>query len=107
MVVGLLGILKAGGAYVPIDPDYPQDRIDFMLQDARPAVILATVALLPLLPSAGTPILCLERAADFCATYPESNPAHQVRPSHLIYALYTSGSTGRPKGISNIHSGLV
>ncbi|MDX2961157.1 non-ribosomal peptide synthase/polyketide synthase [Streptomyces acidiscabies] len=89
LVVGILGVLKAGAAYLPVDPAYPESRIAFMLDDARPAVVVdspETVA-----------------ATD----YPDTTPPIHALPQHPAYVIYTSGSTGRPKGVVVSHSGLA
>lgn len=108
MIVGLLGILKAGGAYIPIDPDYPHDRIAFMLQDAQPAVLVHTAALRPLLPAARAQmhVVCMDDVRN-ASSEPCEPPITKVEPSNAIYAIYTSGSTGHPKGVLNIHRGIA
>ncbi|MEW2160000.1 amino acid adenylation domain-containing protein [Streptomyces sp. NPDC007189] len=84
LVVALLAVLKAGAAYLPIDPEHPSSRIDYILQDARPAVVL----------DAGT------LAGADCSPYPEAAPEVAVRPENTAYVIYTSGSTGNPKGVA-------
>ncbi len=109
MVVALLGILKAGAAYVPIDPDLPNARQAFMLDDSSPRAVLTSQALQGLLPASSAPLLALDDHAQLAAQ-PEHNPDPQVlglRPTHLAYVLYTSGSTGTPKGVMNEHLGVV
>ena len=98
MVVAILGILKAGGAYVPIDPDSPADRIDFMLQDTRPAVLLTQRELVEKLPRTSVPIFCLDDPVTF-AGQTVDNLKPLSRSANLAYVIYTSGSTGRPKGV--------
>jgi amino acid adenylation domain-containing protein len=107
MVVGLLGILKAGGAYVPIDPAYPQERIDFMLEDAQAVVLFTKQHLAEELASDQKHVICLD--ADWESIAQES-PDHldvYVSPENLAYVIYTSGSTGKPKGVMIQHQGLV
>ncbi|HYD81243.1 MAG TPA: amino acid adenylation domain-containing protein, partial [Paucimonas sp.] len=106
MVVGVLGILKAGGAYIPLDPSYPQDRIDYMLDDAKPAVLLAQRHLLELMPADRIPVFCIDDAAALLDDCSAENPAELCRPANLAYVIYTSGSTGRPKGVGASHQGL-
>ncbi|MEU9871316.1 amino acid adenylation domain-containing protein [Actinomadura sp. NPDC048021] len=91
LVVAILGVLKAGAAYVPIDPDYPQDRIASMLEDARPAATLRPEDLEGL-DDPGLPATDLGLAID---------------PDHPAYVIYTSGSTGRPKGVVVPHQNVV
>jgi amino acid adenylation domain-containing protein len=106
MIIALLGILKAGGAYVPLDPAYPSDRLAYMIEDARPAMLLTQECWLGLLGQESIPAFCLDRdwpSLRNCAT---TNPAPDVQPDMLAYVIYTSGSTGRPKGVALAHRGL-
>ncbi|MCY1065249.1 non-ribosomal peptide synthase/polyketide synthase [Nannocystis sp. RBIL2] len=103
MLVGLLAILKAGGAYVPLDPSYPQERLAFMLEDARPAVLLTQARLRDSLPPHD---VVVHLDAPTWQQQPSTSPAVDVGPDHAIYVIYTSGSTGRPKGVLNTHRGL-
>jgi len=107
MIVGLLGILKAGGAYVPLDPKYPQERLAYMLADARPAVLLTQQSLQDNLPQQPANVVCLDQ--DWCNNSPEntSNCLSGVRGENPAYVIYTSGSTGRPKGVVMYHQALV
>jgi amino acid adenylation domain-containing protein len=109
LVVAVLGVLKAGGAYLPVDPDYPAERIAFMLGDARPVVLVsdtATAARIGV--SAGAPegpqLLLLDAAAD--AASEGTAPERLAGADDLAYVIYTSGSTGRPKGVLIEHRGL-
>jgi len=108
-IVGMLGVLKAGAAYLPLDPAYPKERIQFMLEDSGAAVILTQKPLLGKVPGRGLPVLCLDEPKGFApnedAKRSESRPAREKDP--LAYVMYTSGSTGRPKGIQVTHRGLV
>jgi amino acid adenylation domain-containing protein len=106
MVVGLLGILKAGGAFVPLDPDYPKERLSFMLADTQIAVLLTQDRLRNKLPEYGAPVLCLDSGQAEIAQESTETPAQFVSPVNLAYVIYTSGSTGRPKGAMNSHRGL-
>jgi amino acid adenylation domain-containing protein len=105
-VVGMLGILKAGAAYLPLDPAYPAERLAFMLEDARPALVLTQERLVPGLAIHGASLLCLDRDWPEIARAPCIGPASGGGPDHLAYAIYTSGSTGRPKGVLLDHRGL-
>ncbi|MEJ0096572.1 MAG: amino acid adenylation domain-containing protein [Methylocella sp.] len=107
MVVGLLGVLKAGGAYVPLDPSYPPERLAYMLDDARPAVLLTQAAVLPRLPGVEIAVLCLDVQWPALAECSAANPARLSEADHLAYVIYTSGSTGRPKGVGVPHAGIV
>ncbi|TGO02960.1 hypothetical protein PN36_15280 [Candidatus Thiomargarita nelsonii] len=101
MIIGLLGILKAGGTYVPIDPNYPIERIDYMLKDSVAPVLLTHSKLQ--LPEAQ--IICLDET-DY-NTQLNQNPTLQSQPNDRVYVIYTSGSTGKPKGTAIYHRGLV
>jgi amino acid adenylation domain-containing protein len=116
MVVGLLGILKAGGAYLPIDPNYPQERIAFMIGDAGIDVLLVQTHLLAQLPvsdvgsNAQYPVsntILLDNDWPEISQQPDVNPAVELSPDDLAYVIYTSGSTGRPKGVMLQHRGLT
>nr|6OYF_A Chain A, Txo1 [Eleftheria terrae]6OZV_A Chain A, Txo1 [Eleftheria terrae]6P4U_A Chain A, Txo1 [Eleftheria terrae] len=110
MVVALLAVLKAGGAYVPLDPGYPAERLEYMLADSAPKVLLRQSGQ-TLEPGAGVAVLALDGEA----SQPwQAQPAQRlsrddsgVQPHHLAYVIYTSGSTGRPKGVMVEHAGVV
>ncbi|MFJ2768447.1 non-ribosomal peptide synthase/polyketide synthase [Streptomyces sp. NPDC087300] len=104
LVVALLAVLKAGGAYLPIDPEYPSRRLEFILQDAAPALLLTDESIAPRLPHPDIPRLLPERLAD---TGPATDPARALRPANLAYLIYTSGSTGRPKGVATSHANMT
>ncbi|WP_406108780.1 amino acid adenylation domain-containing protein [Micromonospora globbae] len=106
LVAGLLGVLKAGGAYLPLDPEYPADRLAFMLTDADAPVVLVQEHLRDVLPETGATVLVLDDDGVW-AGQPETDPAPVAGPEHLAYVIYTSGSTGRPKGVPNTHRGIV
>ena len=104
MVVALYGVLKAGGAYVPIDPDYPSERVQYMIKDAATPVLLTQAHLIERL--AGTPALCIDRDWEQIARQPAEKPAECAAAETLAYMIYTSGSTGKPKGAMNTHRGI-
>ena len=110
LVIGLLAILKAGGAYVPVDPEYPRERLAYMLKDSAPAAVLTQSHLRDLLPavSDSLPVIAIDGDAPLWASMPGSNPDF-AGPSadNLAYVIYTSGSTGMPKGAMNAHMGVV
>ncbi|MBN3921607.1 MAG: AMP-binding protein [Nostoc sp. NMS4] len=107
MVVGLLGILKAGGAYMPLDPEYPQDRLSFMVDNAQAKVLLTQQHLVNKLPDRSARIICLDSDRETIGQNSNSNPANTATPGNLIYVIYTSGSTGKPKGAGVYHRGFV
>ncbi|MFJ9247502.1 non-ribosomal peptide synthase/polyketide synthase [Streptomyces sp. NPDC101776] len=85
LVVALLAVHRAGAAYLPLDPDYPEDRLALMVEDARPVYVVR----------------------DTLPTGPEAQLPTSYDPSHPAYVIYTSGSTGRPKGVVVPHEGIV
>jgi len=106
MVVGLIGILKAGGAYVPLDPAYPRERLAFMLEDARTAVLLTTKHLREHMPEQGVRLVCLDGDWESIGGQSYENPLNHTTAGNLAYVIYTSGSTGEPKGVMVEHRGL-
>jgi amino acid adenylation domain-containing protein len=106
LVVALYAVLKAGGAYVPIDPEYPQERMAFMLQDADVPVLLTQARLAASLPPHNSRVVCVDGEWELIARESAANPAGKTDSSHLAYMIYTSGSTGRPKGAMNTHRGI-
>ncbi|XWK89437.1 MAG: non-ribosomal peptide synthase/polyketide synthase [Phormidium sp.] len=106
MVVGLLGILKAGGAYLPLDPEYPQDRLQFMLEDAQVQVVLTQKRILKKLPEYQTNLVCLDEIWSEVLQNNQDNPNSGVTAFNLANLIYTSGSTGKPKGVMVEHRGL-
>jgi natural product biosynthesis luciferase-like monooxygenase protein len=104
LIVGLIAIHKAGGAYVPLDPAYPRERIAYMLDDAKAAVLLTDRAHAAQLPHAQRTLL-IEDALASSASTPRVDGG--AKPEHLAYVIYTSGSTGRPKGVMVEHRNVV
>lgn len=107
LVVGLFAILKVGAAYVPLDPAYPGERLQFMLQDTNPAALLTTAALLSMLPEHTAQAVVLDQQAAAIAQQPATPLRIAVTPEHLAYVIYTSGSTGTPKGVMVPHRGVT
>ncbi|OBR47788.1 non-ribosomal peptide synthetase [Paraburkholderia tropica] len=107
MVVALLAVLKAGGAWLPLDPDYPADRLAYMLADAKPVALLTHEPVLDRMPATDVPVWCFGRDSAELAAYEVADLPSAVLPDHLAYCIYTSGSTGRPKGVGNTHRALM
>ena len=109
MLVAVLGVLKAGGAYLPLDPEYPTERLQFMLADAAVGVLLTQTHLAHNI-AADVSIIRLDAAdteGDPIDTQAEENPRAVVTGDNLAYVIYTSGSTGTPKGVAMTHGPLV
>ncbi|RRI53016.1 non-ribosomal peptide synthase/polyketide synthase [Pseudomonas aeruginosa] len=105
MVVALMAILKAGGAYVPVDPEYPEERQAYMLEDSGVQLLLSQSHLkLPL--AQGVQRIDLDQADAWLENHAGNNPAIELNGENLAYVIYTSGSTGKPKGAGNRHSAL-
>jgi amino acid adenylation domain-containing protein len=106
MVTAMLAVLKAGGAYLPLDPAYPRERLELMLEDSRALVVLAEERLADRL-GTRTPIVCVDRDTASFDRQPDCRPAPAAAPGNLAYVIYTSGSTGRPKGVAIAHRSAV
>jgi amino acid adenylation domain-containing protein len=108
MMVALLGILKAGAAYIPVDPDYPEDRISYMLEDSGAAIVVSSSHSRAKIKAVNAiTVIELDLELSACGEQPESNLPGKPLPSHLAYTIYTSGSTGKPKGVMIEHRSLV
>ena len=105
MILGLLAILKAGGGYLPLEPDSPEERNRFVLNDAGPVAILTRRNLRPMLPETGLPVVCVDDPSPGDESQPLTNP--ESNPENLCYALLTSGSTGRPKAVAVEHRAVM
>jgi amino acid adenylation domain-containing protein len=110
-IVALLAVWKAGGVYTPIDPDYPADRVRWMLEDCGASIVLTrgplTAVLRDRLPAnTAAQVLALDDVKVELAAMPAANPRRPVELGDAAYIVYTSGSTGRPKGVMIRHAGL-
>lgn len=101
IVVAMLGIMKAGGAYVPVDPNYPEDRLNFLLEDSECRIVLVDNDYRGQL--AGSQAVTIGKAI----TGDYRDTVNRAKPGGLAYSIYTSGSTGRPKGALIEHVGLA
>ncbi|HEX2092660.1 MAG TPA: non-ribosomal peptide synthase/polyketide synthase, partial [Longimicrobiaceae bacterium] len=105
LAVAVLAVLRAGGAFVPLDPEYPAERLAFMLEDSGAAVVVTLAGLRERLPETGATVLCIDTPV------PSNEPTEPVESGadaeNLAYAVYTSGSTGRPKAAMVSHRSLV
>lgn len=110
LLAGLLGILKAGAAYVPLDPAFPKARLDLMIEDAAPAILVTESYFADDFANEPMPKLYLDSVGGVVgewAALPTHNPNVAVTPEQLAYLIYTSGSTGKPKGVELCHQSVV
>lgn len=105
MVTCILGILKAGAAYVPIDPNYPEERVNYILQDAHVKYLITKEELLrnKILPAESA--VCLDSDKNEISACGTKDPVVKLSPDNAAYVIYTSGSTGKPKGVVVTHQG--
>jgi amino acid adenylation domain-containing protein len=107
MIVAALATWKAGAGYVPLDPEFPAERLRYMLDDANLALVISTREVAAHLPLDGVPELLLDAEADaIAAGEPMAGPGLSA-PDGLAYMIYTSGSTGKPKGVKVLHRNVV
>ena len=124
MLVAVLAVLKAGGAYLPLDPEWPKERLAFMLDDTQASVLLTDERVLQgLVENRGLKIddrdlrssildprikvVCLDRDWELIARESDANPESTTTADNLAYVIYTSGSTGQPKGVQITHRSLL
>lgn len=109
LLVAVLGVMKSGGAYIPLDPDFPPERLELMLDDAKVSVLVTESNLLERIPTTAALPLCLDRdiaGPDSAAAAPADLP-ELASAEDPVYVIYTSGSTGRPKGVVICHRSLT
>ncbi|WLG59192.1 non-ribosomal peptide synthase/polyketide synthase [Pseudomonas extremorientalis] len=107
LIVSLLAVLKSGAAYVPLDPNYPAERLAYMLTDSRLDLLLSETGLLADLPlPQGLARESFTASGEELAGYPSTNPTNHAAAADLAYVIYTSGSTGLPKGVAIDHAAL-
>jgi len=110
MVIAVLGTLKAGAAYVPMDPQYPEDRLQYMVQDSRPIAVITHSHVEAMFTrwKEVPPLVDLSAPSWAGDATEEINPGDVgVTPNHPAYVIYTSGSTGKPKGVIGLHRGIL
>ncbi|GAB3784608.1 hypothetical protein GCM10028818_44600 [Spirosoma horti] len=107
MVIGLLAILKAGGAYVPIEPDYPQERLRYILSDVGGNIVVSNSQSVSSLTDVTSTLVCIDRDWEAISQESTQAPITALAPHNLAYVIYTSGSTGQPKGVMIEHRSIV
>ena len=105
LIIGMLGILKAGAAYLPLDPEYPAERIEFMIEDSGTTLILSQKSLIEQLDSNKAVVLSIKDSIQEGLLMEWEKPRES--PDQLAYIIYTSGSTGKPKGVPIRHKNLL
>ncbi|MEM7051549.1 MAG: amino acid adenylation domain-containing protein [Acidobacteriota bacterium] len=105
LAVAVLAVLKAGGVYLPLDPEYPEERLTFMVADSAAAVVISSAAVPDF--GAAVPRLLVDDPADDPDSWGAAPPQAFADPDQLAYLIYTSGSTGRPKGVAMAHRPLA
>jgi amino acid adenylation domain-containing protein len=107
MVVAALAILKAGGAYLPLDPEFPVDRLRFMLDDAQAPVLVTRTEIDRRIAKGRWKVVDVDADEAQIVSFPQTPPAVSISAENLAYVIYTSGSTGRPKGVQITHGNLL
>lgn len=105
--LAMLSVLKSSAAFVPLDPNYPPDRLVYMIEDANLSVIMTVSELADSLPSTTSSILLMDTHQLEIEKYSSDSVDFKIKPSSLAYVIYTSGSTGRPKGVMVEHKGIA
>ncbi|WP_458627025.1 non-ribosomal peptide synthetase [Winogradskyella sp. PC D3.3] len=106
LVISLVAIMQCGAAYLPLDPNYPQQRLDFMMKDSKAEVLISSQSSLLRLASVSKTLLLEDLFLDL-SKYPSTPQNLQVNIDEMVYLLYTSGSTGNPKGVQVTHKNLI
>ena len=107
VLVAMLAVLKTGATYLPLDREYPETRVQFMLEDTGASALLTQSDICARLPAMHCPVIELDRFDWDSPNYPKSNPGSATGPEDVACILYTSGSTGQPKGVEVCHSGII
>ncbi len=108
-IVGILGIVKAGGAYLPLDPNYPDERLKLMMEDAKVSLLLGQEKKVERFKNLSIPMICLDKDWEIIEQE-ETNfidKHNTLKPDNLAYIIYTSGSTGKPKGVAVTHKAIT
>ncbi|HEV3041430.1 MAG TPA: amino acid adenylation domain-containing protein, partial [Candidatus Angelobacter sp.] len=103
LICSMLAVLKTGAGYLPLDPAYPLQRLEFMLADSRPLLLVCSAGLESTLPSSTAGSLAVDLIGERLLEEPDTNPETGCCPQNLAYVIYTSGSSGSPKGVGIQH----
>ena len=107
IVIAILAVLKAGATYVPIDPNYPQERVNYIAQETQFSFLLTQNQLRDFIPVSSAEVLCLDVKSNYITEHSIENLETRHSPENLAYIIYTSGSTGKPKGVQMPHINVV
>ena len=107
LIVAFFAVIAAGATYVPLDPDYPVERLGYMLEDAKPVVVLTETRLQDRLPDNRAKLVHLDRESKTIAACSAEALDVDVSPDNLLYVIFTSGSTGRPKGVAVSQGAMI
>jgi amino acid adenylation domain-containing protein len=105
-IVSFLALLKCGATYLPLDPMFPKDRLEFMVEDAKASLLLTSSSREHSAPQSDAPVVLLDREAKSIRGFTDTNPNVRGEALDPAYLIYTSGSTGRPKGVMVPRSAL-
>ncbi len=106
MVIASIAVLKVGAAFVPLDPSYPEERLNYIIKDARVKLLITNANNDELFHDRTIPIVNIDKTKSEIEHYGIENPNSDVEPNNLAYIIYTSGSTGKPKGVMLQHEGF-
>ncbi len=107
LIAVILGVLKSGAAYIPVDPDYPEERINYIIKDSEPEIIITSELHAHRISPGKAALILLDKDMAEIRAMKAANPETEVDPENIAYIIYTSGSTGKPKGVMIEHSCLV
>ena len=106
MIIALLAILKTGSHYLPVDPECPEKRLTYMLDDTKSNIVITQSDLASRVGNYSGHVVCMDDIAEKLKIHSIDNTDVLVTPDHVAYIIYTSGSTGQPKGVEITHAGL-
>ncbi len=107
LIAIILGVLKSGSAYVPLDPAYPDERINYIIEDSDPEIIITSKIHEHRLNTNGARIVLFDQEMAQIKNMDKANPITDITPENMAYIIYTSGSTGKPKGVMVEHGSLI